>query len=79
MVHRAAPIFVSVALGQASANAVKATAEGWSTGSSACLTAHSFLDYRAPYEKAVSTIFNAFGMTRPGARTHDLPIVRQTL
>ena len=27
-----------VALGHTSANAVKATAEGWSTGSSACLT-----------------------------------------
>ena len=38
MAHRAAPISVSVALGHASANAVRATAGGWSTGSSACLT-----------------------------------------
>ena len=38
MAHRAAPISVSVALGHTSANAVKATAGGWSTGSSACLT-----------------------------------------
>ena len=36
--HRAAPISVSIALGHASANAVKATARGWSTGSSASLT-----------------------------------------
>ena len=33
MVHRAAPISVSVALDHTSANAVKATARGWSTGS----------------------------------------------
>ena len=38
MVHRAVPISVSVALGHMSSNAVKATAGGWSTGSSACLT-----------------------------------------
>ena len=35
--HRAAPFSVSVALGHTSANAVKATARGWSTGSSVCL------------------------------------------
>ena len=38
MAHRAAPISVSVALGHTSANAVRATVGGWSTGSSACLT-----------------------------------------
>ena len=38
MAHRAAPISVSIALGHASTNAVKATAGGWSTGSSASLT-----------------------------------------
>ena len=38
MAYRAAPIHVSIALGHASANAVKATAWGWSTGSSARLT-----------------------------------------
>ena len=38
--HRAAPISVSIALGHASADAVKATAGGWSTGSSACLNAY---------------------------------------
>ena len=36
--QRAAPISVSIALGHASANAVKATAGGWSTGSSASST-----------------------------------------
>ena len=35
--HRVVPVSVSVALGHTSANAVKATAGGWSTGSSACL------------------------------------------
>ena len=38
MVHRAAPISISMALGHASANAVKAIVGGWSTGSSATLT-----------------------------------------
>ena len=38
MAHRAAPISVSIALGHASANAVKATAGGWSTDGSASLT-----------------------------------------
>ena len=36
--HRAALISVSISLGHASVHAVKATAEGWSTGSSAGLT-----------------------------------------
>ena len=38
VVHRVAPTSVSIALGHASANAVKATLGGWSTGSSMCLT-----------------------------------------
>ena len=38
MAHSAAPISVSVVLSHTSTNAVKATAGGWSTGSSACLT-----------------------------------------
>ena len=38
MAHRAVTISVSIALGHASANAVKATAGYWSTGSSASLT-----------------------------------------
>ena len=45
MALRVAPISVSIALGHVSANAVKATAGGWSTGSSASLTfpLHPFL------------------------------------
>ena len=38
MAHRAVPISVYIALGHASANAVKATAGGWSTDNSASLT-----------------------------------------
>ena len=38
MAHKAAPISVSIALGHASANALQATAGGWSTGSSVGLT-----------------------------------------
>ena len=38
MAHRAAPISVSMAIGHASLNAVKATAGGWPTGSSASVT-----------------------------------------
>ena len=38
MAYKAAPISVSTALGHTSANAVKATVGGWSTGSSASLT-----------------------------------------
>ena len=67
MLHRAAPISVSIALGNGSANALKVKAGGWSTGSSASFyLSHSILICRAPDEKAVSTIFKVFGMTRPG-------------
>ena len=52
MAHRAAPN--SVSIGHASANAVKATAGGWSTGSSASVT------------WVMSTICQVFGMTRLG-------------
>ena len=76
MAHRAAPISVSIALGHASANAVKATAGGWSAGSSTNLTSHSILICRAPDEKAVST---SLWYDSTGARTFDLPVVRQTL
>ena len=55
MAHRAAPTYVSVALGHTSASAVKATAGGCSTGSSACLTFP--LLGRAPDEKAVMHLF----------------------
>ena len=66
LAHRAAPIPVSVARGHTSANAVKATAGGWSTGNCVCLTFPLHSLCRAPDEKAVSTILKVFGMTRPG-------------
>ena len=66
MAHRAAPTSVSVALGQASANAVRATAGAGSLVAPRVTLPHSFLIYRAPDEKAVSTIFKVFGMTRLG-------------
>ena len=48
MAHRAVPISISIALGHASASAVKATTGGWSTGSSASLTfpLHSHIEAR---------------------------------
>ena len=66
MAHRVAPISVYVAVGHASANAVKATAGFRSTGSSGYLTFLLNSIRRAPDEKAMSTIFKVFGMTRPG-------------
>jgi len=66
MAHRVAHTSVPIALGHAPANAVKAAAGGWSTGSSASVAFHSILICRAPDEKAVSTIFKGFGMTQPG-------------
>ena len=68
MAHRAASISTSVALGETSANAVKATAWGWA-GPLVTLRvqlSNSILLCRAPDEKAVSNIFKVFGMTRPG-------------
>jgi len=56
MAHRAAPISVSIAQGQASANAVRATAGGWSTGSSVCLRGVKCLQTSSPLENRVSTV-----------------------
>ena len=79
MAHRAVPITVSIALGHASANAVKATAGGWSTGSSACLTS-SFLSHLSSARREGSEYhFYSLWYDSAGARTHDLPIVRQRL
>ena len=61
LADRAASISVSVTLGHTSANVVKAT-EGGKNGP----LSHSILLCRAPHEKAVSTIFKVFLMTRPG-------------
>ena len=65
MAHRAAPISVSMALGHASANAAMAAA--WDGPLVAPrVHSHSILVCQAPDEKAVSTIFKVFGMTRSG-------------
>ena len=77
MAHRAVPISVSIALGHASANAVKTTAEGWSTGSSASLTfpLHSHM---SSARREGSTIFKFLCMTRPGLEP-TIYQLRQTL
>ena len=66
MAHREVPISVSVALCHASANAVKATAVGWSTGSSACITfpLHSFTS--SARREGSEYHLKVFGMTWPG-------------
>ena len=66
MAHRAAPISVSIALGHVSANAVKATAGAGPLVAPRVQLSHSILICRVPDERAVSTIFKVFGMTRPG-------------
>ena len=78
MAHRAAPISVSVALGHTSANAVRATAGGWSTGSSILLC-------RASNEKAEGTTLEIFGMTGrgwnprlTGCKADALPLLHHT-
>ena len=79
MAHRAAPISVSIALGHASANAVKATAGGWSTGSSASLTFPLHSHMSSARREGSEYHFNSLWYDSAGARTHDLPAVRQTL
>ena len=69
MAHRAAPISVSIALGHASVDAVGATAGGWSTGSSACLTSPLFLIFRAPEEKGSEYHFKSLWYDSAVART----------
>ena len=79
MAHGAAPTSVSIALGHASANAVKATAEGWSTGSSASLTFPLHSHMSSARREGSEYHFKSFSYDSGWARTHDLPIVRQTL
>ena len=79
MAHRAAAISVSVALGHASANAVKDTVEGWSTGSSACLTFPLLSHTSSTRREGSEYNFESLWYDSAGARTHDLPILRQTL
>ena len=70
--HRAAPISVSVALGHTYANAVKATAGCWSTGSFVCLTfpLHSLI----PSARREGSEYHFYGLwyDSAGARTYQL-------
>ena len=80
MVHRAVPISVSIALGHASANAVKATVGGgWSTGSSTSLPFPLHPHMSSARQEGSEYHFNVFGYDSARAQTHDLPVVRQTL
>ena len=75
MAHRAAPISVSIALGHASANAVKATAGGWSTSLNFPLHSHMSSARR---EGSEYNFLKVFGMTRPGLEP-TIYRLRQTL
>ena len=66
MVHRAAPISVSVALGHTSVNAVKATGGDDTLVAPYVQLAHSILLYRARKGSDWYTISKVFGMTWPG-------------
>ena len=66
MAHRAAPVSVSIVLGHASANAVRLQREAGPLVAPRVKLYHSILICRAPDERAVSTIFKVFGMTRWG-------------
>ena len=79
MAHRASPISVSITLGHASANAVKATAWGWSTGSSASLTFPLHSHMSSARREGSEHHFKSLWYDLTGTRNHDLPVVRQTL
>ena len=79
MAHRVAPISVSIALGHASANAVRATAVGWSTGSSSSLTFPLHSHMSSTRREGSEYHFKSLWYDSAGARTHDLQVVRQTL
>ena len=79
MAHRAAPISVSIALGHASANAVKATAVGWSTGSSASLTFPFHSHMSSARREGSEYHCKSLWYDSAGARTYDLLVMRQTL
>ena len=79
MADRAAPISVSIALGHASANAVKATARGWSTSSPASLTFSLHSHMSSTRREGSEYHFESLWYDSAGARTHDLPVVRQML
>ena len=75
----AAPISDSIALGHASANAVKATVGGWSTGSSASLTFPLHSHMSSARREGSEYHFKSLWYYSAGTRTYDLTVVRQTL
>ena len=75
MAKRAASISFSIALGHASANAVKATAGGWSTGSSACLTSPRLSHLSSTRREGSEYHFKSLCYDSARVRTQDLPIV----
>jgi len=79
MAHRAAPISVSIALGHASANAVRVQRGGWSTGGSASLTSPLHSHMSSARREGSAYHFKSLWYDSAGVRTHDLPVVRQTL
>ena len=79
LAYRAAPISVSIALGHASMNAVKATAWDWSTGSFVSLTFPLHSHMSKARREGSEYHFKSLWYDSDGARTPDLPFVRQTL
>ena len=78
MAHRAAPTSVSIALGHASTNTVKATAGAGPLLAPVVSLSHSTLMSSARREGS-EYHFQSLWYDSAGARTHDLPVVRQTL
>ena len=79
MVHRAAPISVSIAIGHASASVMKAVEGGWSTCSSASLTFPQHSHMSSARREGSEYHFKSLWYDSARARTHDLPVVRQPL
>ena len=77
MARWAAPISVYIALGHSSANAVKVTAGGWSTGSSAYSTFPFHSHMSSAIREGSEYHFINLWYDSVGARTYDLPVVRQ--
>ena len=74
MTHRAAPFSVSIALGHASVNAVRATAGSWSTGSSAGLAFPLHSHMSSARREGSEYHFKSLWYDSAGVRTHDLPL-----
>ena len=79
MAHRAAPISVSSSPRPRICECSESYSGGWSTGSFACLTfpLHSLMP--SARREGSEYHFQSLWHDSAGARTHDLPVVRQTL